>query len=840
VSAVSQRRQFSILWHELGALPRSPDFSCLGSRFVTIVQAWQSMRYALRQLAKSPGFTTVALLTLALGIGVNTTAFTVLNRLLLQSLPFRDTSTLVQVWAVNPRWGWGGTAPGDYFDEKEQNTVFADIAAYNPGAQFSFAEPGQPAIQLGGVTMTANFFPVVGVVPEIGRLPNPDEEAKLEPVTLLSDFYWRQHYNADPNVLGRSMRLDSKQYTIIGVMPPVVDDPQLFNGRPNFFALDPTRMNREMRDKGWYTVAARLKPGITLKQAQGEINVLAGRFARDHPKTNKDRKFQVVAYPTNQMGDTGTSLTWMTLGLSVLVLLIACVNLANLQLVRTTRRTQEFAIRLALGCPRSTLIGMLLLESMIVSVAGGAIGILVAMWSNVYVARFFETDMPLNLRVIGFTFLISMFTGALFGTVPAWIASRTDINAALKSSGRGSTSDRSKHWLRQGLVVVQLAMALTLLAGAGFFVSGIYKVTHRDLGWDPHNEIMATIALDHDHYGEDNDPRSAAYGDRVVAALNAIPGITSASLSSGSTAWGTRTEPYRIEGQPPPEKGKEPFAGYFSVSPGWFPVYGLHLVKGRLFTDADRYGAPRVAIVNELMAKKCWPGEDPIGKRIGGTTPDDPQWAEVVGVIKDFKGGAEFYNVESNGLRFVRPWAQDHNRFIVICVRTSGPPGPLKEAVRRAAGAVTPDLALGFLSTIDEVMESSVSYFTFLRRIVVQIAVLGLLLSAIGIYGVVATLAAERTKEVGIRMALGAQPAGLIWLFLRNGMQLAGFGAVAGLVASYFLLNYMEKMMPYFPGNDPRIALGVALVLVVVALAACWLPARRTAKVNPTMALRAE
>ncbi|MGA2015989.1 MAG: ABC transporter permease [Opitutaceae bacterium] len=798
------------------------------------------MKRALRQLAKNPGFTIVALITLALGIGVNTTAFTLLNRLLLQALPFREPERLVQVWTTMPRSEYAGTAPADYFDEKEQNTVFTDMAAYVPGNSVSFAEPGQPALQEGSVSMTGNFFVVLGVAPELGRTPSPDEEARFEPVTLISDFFWRQHFGADPKVLGRSVRLDGKQYSVIGVMPPSADDPALFNVRPCFFVLDPTRVNRDLRDNGWYTVAARLRPGVTLKQAQGQLKVLASRFAHDHPKTNTDRGLRVEAYPTSQMGGTGGELTWMTLGLSGLVLLIACINLANLQLVRTTRRAPEIAIRLALGCPRRRLIGMLLLESLVLSVAGGALGILVAKWSNIYVARFFDLDMPLNLRVIGFVFVVSLAAGALFGTVPAWIASRTDVNASLKADGRGATSGRSRHWLRQGLVVVELAMALTLLAGAGFFVTGIYRLTHRSLGWDPTNEVLATIALDHDNFGEGNDPRSAVFSDRARAALQAIPGIVATSISSGSTAWGTRMEPFRIEGQPAPEKGHEAFAGYFSVSPGWFEVYGVHLVQGREFTDADRLGAPPVAIVNESMARKYWPGESPIGKRIGGTDPTNPRWAEVVGVMRDFKGGAEFYNMELNGLRYIRPWAQDHSRYLTICVRTAGPPATYKEPFRKAMGLLAPDLALGQLDTIDEVMAAALAYFTFLRRLVVQIALLGLLLSAVGIYGVVANLATERTKEVGIRMALGAQPASLIWLFLRNGLQLAAIGTAIGLASSFVLLNVLTKLLLFLPGNDPWVVAGVACVLMIVALVACWLPARRTTRISPTIALRAE
>jgi predicted permease len=383
-------------------------------------------------------------------------------------------------------------------------------------------------------------------------------------------------------------------------------------------------------------------------------------------------------------------------------------------------------------------------------------------------------------------------------------------------------------------------MALTLLAGAGFFVSGIHRLTHRDLGWNPQHEIMGFIGLDHDNFGEQNDPRSMVFSDRIRVALGAIPGVLMTGISSGSPAWGTRMEPYRIEGQPVVEKGQEPYAGYFSVGPGWFEVYGFHIVQGREFTDADRAGAPLVAIVSESMAKKYWPGEDPLGKRIGGTDPADPHWAEVVGVIKDFKGGAEFFNTNANGLRFVRPWAQDHSRYIVFCVRTSGEPGPYKESIRKAMGLLTPDLALGQLDTIDEVMAGVYAYFNFLRRLLLQIASLGLLLAAIGIYGVVANLATERTKEIGIRMALGAQPRGLIWLFLKNGLQLAMIGAAIGLVASFMLVNVLTKLLPMIPGNNAWAVIAVAGLLVFVALVACWLPARRITKINPTVALRTE
>jgi len=805
------------------------------------------MKYALRQLAKNPGFTIVALVTLALGIGVNTTAFTVLNRMMLQSLPFHDPSTLVQVFSTTARDGNVLVPPADYFDEKDQNTVFTDMAAYAPWNSTSFSEPGKAPILVGAVYMTANFFPVLGVQPELGRTPTEEETKKMAFVTLISDSFWRQHYNADPNVLGHPIRLNSRDSTIIGVMPPSLEDPALFNSRPSIFYLDPVTHSRGVRTVGWDLVVARLKPGVTIQKAQTEMEVVAKRLAHDYPETNKDRGVKVLPYPTNQLGDDGAQLTWMTLALTGLVLLIACINLANLQLVRTTRRGQEIAIRLSLGCPRWRLIGMLLLESVIISTAGGALGIAFAVWSNAFVAHYFDMDMPVNLRVVAFTFLVSLGTGALFGTVPAWVASRADVGGALKSGGRGSTSDRSRHWLRQGLVVIGLALALTLLSGAGFFVSGIYRLTHRSLGWDASHEVLGVIALDQDHYwGDKNLPRLLALGDHALETLRAMPGAQAAAISSGSPSWGNDIEPIWIEGQPAPEPGKEPWAGYLSASPGWFEVYGMHLLQGREFNDADRADTTPVVIVDESMARKYWPGESPIGKRMAridvGYPKAAPKWATVVGVMSDFKGGGEFYNPSMNGLRFIYPWTQDfnNNRVLVASVRTAGPPSALKEPLRKAMGLLLPDLAINYLATIDEDTATTFSYFSFLRRILVQIAALGLLLSAVGIYGVVANLAAERTKEIGIRMALGAQPRSVVWLFVRNGLLLAGIGAALGLVAAFILVTTLGRILPALPGKDPWVVLGATCALVAVAVVACWLPARRTTRISPTVALRAE
>ncbi|HEY3756892.1 MAG TPA: ABC transporter permease [Opitutaceae bacterium] len=800
------------------------------------------MKHALRQLISHPGFTIVALITLALGIGINTTAFSVLDRLLLQGLPFRDPSSLVQVWTKHPRYGRVPTAPADFFDLKEQNTVFTDLAAYQPWQETSYAETGKPPVQEGTVMMTANFLSVLGAVPELGRAPTEKESKSNAFVCLISDRFWRQQFSADPKVIGRVVRLNNRPSTIIGVTPPFLDDPGLFNGRPSFFYLDPVTESRTMRKVGWEVVLGRIKPGLSMAQAQAGLDVIAKRLEHDYPDTNAGRGLQVIAFPTNQFGDDGVHLTWTIAALSSLVLLIACINLANLQIVRTTGRSHEVAIRLALGCPKWRLMGMFILESAIMSVVGGALGLLFAIWSNAFISQFLGLDFPLNFQVIVFTFLISLLTAVLFGTVPAWMAARSDVGARLKANARGSTSDRSRRWLSQGLVLLELALALTLLTGAGFFVSGIYRLTHRDLGWNPSHETIGVIPLDQDHFGGDqNRDNVEEFGRQARERLRVLPGVQAAAISDGSPSWGGRTHAFIVEGRPPPKKGQEPEAGFFSVSPGWFEVFGMHLVQGREFTDADTYHSLPVAIVDESMAKALWPGEAALGKRFAGTGEEDKTvWMEVVGVMRDFKGVQEFFNPTMTRLRYLRPWAQDPGQAVTLMVRTSGPPGTLKEPLRKAIAALQPTLALAYDATIDEDMASTYSYFTFLRRVLGQIAVLGLLLSAIGIYGVVANLANERTKEIGIRMALGAQPASILWMFLRNGVLLAASGALLGLAGAYTVLVVLERMLPYLPGKNPWAVTGAAAVLFAVAIFACWLPARRTTRVSPMVALRVE
>jgi putative ABC transport system permease protein len=801
----------------------------------------KDIQFAGRSLRKNPGFTITALVTLALGIGVNTTAFTLLNRLVLRPVPFADTHRLVQIWSTSPQGPSSAQTQGDYLDLRAQNTVFEAVAASYVSWMTSLAEPGQPATRCDSMGVTASFFPLLGIQPVmLGRPFTTEDETRHEHLVLLSQAFWLKHCGADPHVIGRSLRTDGAQSTIVGVMAPILDDPTLFGGSINnidfyFLIAD---LDRNFRAFGWHSVTARLKPGVTIEQAQAEMTVLARRLAHDYPKTNKDRGLKIIAFPTNTVGAAGSRLIWLVMGLSGLVLLVACANLANLQLVRTTGRSQEFAIRLALGCSRSQLIRMLLTESVAISVAGGALGLLLALWSNRYLAAFWNVEMPLNLRVIGFTFVVSAATGAVFGTMPALFASRSDGNESMRSRARGSTPDRSRHRLNQALIVAELAVALTLLAGAGYFVRGIQRITHRDLGWRSENVLFAYLALDHEHYGEGGDPRSLAFGDRLRTELAGLPGVDAAALSNDTPVFGqNRVTGFAIEGKP--AVGKDVSAFYDTPSPGYFKAYGIRLLQGRDFRDADRPGTPKVVIISQEMAERYWPGENPIGKRIGSGDATNQDWAEIVGVVDNITLGRESYPPPGR-LAIYQPWAQNSFRFLAITLHCDRNPAALKEGLRKAVGRLEPNIAFSVLMTADEMRAYDLLQYSLTRRMLLQVAGLGLLLAAVGIYGVVANLASERTKEVGIRVALGAQFRDVIWLFLGNGVRLALIGSTLGLLGAFGLMQVLSHLIASFPGSDPWMVVGEALLLAAVALLACWLPARRATKIDPIAALKAE
>jgi len=641
-------------------------------------------------------------------------------------------------------------------------------------------------------------------------------------------------------VLGRSLRFDGKTVTVIGVMPPVLDDPLLWDGRIDLWNLDFVEINRQMRDRSWYSVIARLKPGVTLGQAQAEVRTIAARLAHDFPKTNDQRGLRVAPFAPDYIGDLGRTLNWLVMALSLSILLIACVNLINLQLVRSTGRSREYAIRLALGASRGQLMRLLLNESLLLSLAGGAFGLLVAKWGNSYFAGYFDAPMPLDLRAVAFAFAVTVLAGVVSGAIPAWLGSRADINAALKQGGRGSIADRSRHRLRHGLIVAELAMALTLLTGAGYFIRGIQRIMSRELHWRPENTLVGYFELPFERYGDGTDSRLQAITDKFLAALRLLPGVDHVAVSSNSPAWafGGRMN-LLIEGQIPPSKENAPVARYLTITSDFFDTVGIRLLQGRNFADFDRPEAPGVVIINQTMAEKFWPGQDPIGKRIGDADSNNPRWFEIVGIVNDIVAGLDFDGQHSR-YQFYQPWAQRSSRFVTFSAHCVSDPRALTNRVRQTLAGIEPDVAITDLTTAEEAMRNSLSGFAFVRRTLTQLAGLGLLLSAVGVYGVIANLTVERTHEIGVRMALGAQRGDVIWLFLRHGVTLALIGAAIGLLLSFALVRILIQTVAVIPGNDSWVIVDLAAALVAVALLACWSPARRATKVSPLVALRAE
>lgn len=799
------------------------------------------MTHAIRQLLKTPGFTIVALLTLALGIGVNTTSFSVLNRLVLRAVPFADRGRLVRVIDTYPEGGTGELPPGDFVDLRARNTVFSQVGASYVTFMSSLVEGGKPAIRCDSMYASAEYFSLLGVPPVVlGRPFSPDDERHRNHVALLTHAFWVSHFGADPRVIGQVLRSDGgAELTIIGVMNPALDDSTLFSSiveRIAFCGLM-TDFDPNFRDRGWNGVSARLRPGVTMAQAQAELNILAQRLAQEHPRTNKGRGLKVLPYPTDTLEATTRNLVWLVMGLSGVVLLVACVNLANLQLVRMTGRSREFAIRMALGCSRARLIRVLLAESVILSVAGGALGALIAQWSNQFMAAYWKVNLPLDLRVLGFNLGVSALCGTIFGTLPAWFASRAEINSAIRQGARGTTCDRSRHRLRQCLIVAELAMAMTLLAGAGYFVRGIQRIAHRDLGWNPNNVVIGYMAPDDPHYGEYRDPRMLAFGERLRSELARIPGVSAAALSNDNVFSSQKTN-FSIEGQPFP--GNSALAYVETPSPDYFKAYGIQLLEGRDFRDSDRPGSPMVAIVSRAFAEGFWPNESPLGKRINVEDPSKPVWLTVVGVVDNITHGQDFASGPSGRLAMYVPWAQNSFRFFAMSLRVEGDPERVKEGLRKAMGRMEPNIALSYLGTADEMMSSALLQYSIARRMLLLIAGFGLLLSAVGIYGVIANLTAERTREVGIRMAVGAQPSDVMWLFLGNGMSLAFIGVGLGILGAFGLVRAFDHWIASFPGDDPRVVFSLAILLILVTVLATWLPARRAAKIDPLVALSCE
>ena len=801
------------------------------------------MTYALRSLAKSPGFTAIALLTLALGIGANTTSFSVLNALLLHTPPYPEPDALVRVFATTATSNRGVHSAANALDYRAQTTAFAQTAIYR-GTDLTLGEPGQPADRLRALLVTHDFFPLLRTPPALGRFFTPEEDQPgNNHVVILSHATWLQRFGADPQILGRTLRIDGTPVAIIGVMPAGYNDPLLFGEvaawRP--LALPATGADRENTT---LQLIARLKPNVSLAAAETEMTALSDRLARDYPATNRNRSIRLVPLGASAQDDTGRNITLLVLALAGFVLLIGCANLANLQFARNAARGREHAIRAALGASRAQLIRLVLAESLLLSVGGGALGLVLALWTNDLVGRSFALGdgarlaVPLDLRVLVFTLVVSVLTGIGFGLLPAWLAARANVSDALKQGSRGATASRSQHRVRHGLIVTQIALALVLLTGAAFFIRGLQRITHRDPGWRSEGLLAAYLSL----RGANVSTAASrdAFYRRLQERLAAIPGVERVAVAASlPTFLYANGNTFVVEGRPAPEPGRSPLARVTAVLPGYFDTLGIRLLAGRDFAPTDSNDKPHVVIINETMARQLWPGQNPIGKRIGGATPYMSNPREVIGVVNDVRPVGLLANTEGQ-FQFYRALTQWNQNSASVALRTSLAPEALAPELRRALAEIDPDQAIYRVDTVRNEAARSLRSIDAAGYALLGFAIVGLLLAALGIYGVIANSVVQRTNEIGVRLALGAQLRDILTLILGQGLKLTFLGAALGLLGAFYLTRLLRIISPEMAVPAPLLTGAITALLITLSLLACYLPARRATKVSPMTALRAE
>lgn len=812
------------------------------------------LKLAVRQLAKSPGFTVVALVTLALGIGVNTSMYTLVDVLMFRSAPFPQPDRLVSIQGLTAQ----GQPDGFAFAEIDEMRAQATVAAAGPDAPFesitafsgwndALAEPGQPAERLHSIDATADFFTTFGVQPMLGRPYTAAEEVPgRTQVAILSHTFWQSHFGGDPAVIGRTIRLNAEPVTVIGVMPPSFGYPLFFGRSELWRPMTIPRHVVEDRDNHFFGAVGRLRPGVTIGQAAARLRPLLTRWIHDYPQRSAGRSLKVMLLHKAVMsGDrVGRFISWLLCGLGAAVLLIACFNLANLQLARAATNTRDLAIRSALGASRPRLIAHQLTESMVLALGGGVLGVFVGMWTNGLIGHSIRLgdsvglDLSLNGPVLVAALLVSLVSGLLIGLVPAWLASRGDMVTILKQQARGATSGRSAHRLRHSLVVAEVALALALLATAGVMISGFRGLLQKPKGWDVRRVLAANIHLPEQSTYRTDDSRRLAI-EKLARRLAQIRRAEHTAICSTAPLFGySRELPIQVQGQTSDDPAKQPIAGYTLIASDYFQTLGVPLLEGRLFPPNLKTDSPPLVIINETMARHFWPHESAVGKRIGDRHGDSLTWREVIGVVRDIQPALNITDPDTM-FQVYKPLADEPWGYLWLLVR--GPaPAAFKNDIRRAVADIDPDVAVQELVTIPEALNRYGHNIIVINQTLGGFALLGLVLAAVGLYGVISNLVAQRTGEFGIRMALGARPWDVLLLVLRRGLWLTLAGLAIGGVLAYALNLILQGSMPRMAAFDPATIALVGLILFAIALFACWVPAWRATRIDPADALRSE
>jgi predicted permease len=798
-------------------------------------------RYAIRNLLKRPGFTLIAVITLALGIGANSTIFSAVYSLLLKPLPFPELERVVAVWDKMPSRGVdrNEVAMANYLDWRAQSESFDNLALYR---WWSTNLTGvDPPERIQGFLVTGNFFDTIGTKPIMGRgFYDEENQPGKDAVAVITHSLWQRRFGGDPNILNKTISLNSITRTIVGVMPEHFNFPK---GSEVYAPIAITPELTQSRRNHSYYVIGRLKPGISIGSAQADIDTIAGRLEQQYPETNTGLGANVypIVKDTVRMYDTAL---WIMMGAVGFVLLIACANVANLMLARASGRQKEIALRAALGASRWRIIRQLLTESVIVALIGGVLGVLIGFWgidllraANPGEAAKFAPgwqNLGINLAVLGFTLAISLISGIVFGLAPAWQLSKPDLNNALKEGGRQTSS--GSHRLRSSLVVFEMALSLVLLVGAGLLVRSFLTLLKTNPGFNPESMLTMNLVLPVAKYTDDAQ-RSAFYSD-LVSRVKALPGIDSAALVNYLPLGGANSSAsFLVEGEPEPSAGQE-FGGRYRVcTPDYFQTMGISLLKGRGFTEQDKAGGPPVLIINETMARKHWPNGDAIGKRIRFYGPVEQRpWIEIVGVVNDVK---HELNIPTTP-EFYLPHAQDSWNSMIVVARTTSEPAAMSGVIKQQVWAIDKDQPVFDVRTMEEVRSISVALYSFSSVTLGIFAGVALLLASVGIYGVMAFAVTQRTHEIGVRMALGAKAFDVLKLVVVHGMKLALIGVVIGLAGAWALTGFMKTLLFGVEATDVFTFSVVSLCLLIAALLACYIPARRATKVDPLVALRYE
>jgi putative ABC transport system permease protein len=803
---------------------------------------WADLRYAARMQVKNPAFTLIAIIALALGIGANTAIFSVVNTVLLRPLPYKDPERLAMVWEDATKHGYPRDTPAaaNFVDWRDQNQVFEGMAAI-ADESFNFTGVGEPE-RLEGRRVSSSLFPLLGVEPQIGRVfAAGEDQPGSQRVVLLSYPFWQRRFGGDSSIVGKSLTLNGEGYTVVGVMPARFQFPSSDDEVWVPLALTPQQAAN--RNRHYLQVVARLKPGVTLTQAQTEMSTIATRLQQQYPQANADLGAAVMSLREHLVGDIKPALL-ILLGAVSLVLLIACANVANLLLARAAVRQKEIAVRVALGAKRTRLLKQFLTESVLLSTLGGIVGMAIAYGGLILLRTFIPEnisqarEISIDFRVLAFTLLVSVATGVIFGLAPAIQAMRFNQIETLKEGGRDAATGGSGKRLRSLLVMAEVAISLVLLIGAGLLINSFLRLRNVDPGFRAENLLTMKIVLPEPKYRE-FERRSAFYTD-LVQRVESLAGVRSAAVTTNLPLYRQGNSiSIGIEGRPDPPPGQELIVVTRIISPGYFDTMSIPLLRGRQFTDQDTGTSPNVLVISETMARRFWPGEEAIGKRISAGRVESPEdWIQIVGVVKDVR---QFeLNADPKPQMYMSYRQAGFFAPRDLVVKTDVDPSSMAATVRKAVWDIDKDQPVSNIRTMESILADSIARQRFSMLLLAIFAAVALVLAGVGIYGVMSYSVAQRTREIGIRMALGAQTGAVLKLAVGYGLKLVVAGIVLGLIAAFALTRVMSTLLFGVTATDPATFTLISLLLVCVAAIASYIPAKRATKVNPIIALRYE